>query len=289
MIADYKIKEIKNSDADFPTELKNNNKYLEKFYYRGKWDKNIFEKTISIVGSRKMTRYGREIIDNFMPEIVANKITVISGFMYGVDSYAHESCIDLGGKTIAVCGWGLDFTANDENRKLYEKILKNDGLVMSEYENDFLPTLWSFPHRNKIVASLATEGVLVVEAGVKSGSLITARMAREMNKRVMTVSGNIFSETSKGTNYLIKNNLAEMIMDVGEILHKKADDKQIEMFDDVFTKEEKEIIEAIKSGENTIDEIVKRSGLKISVVGVNLSMMAMNNKIVEENGKYFVR
>jgi len=288
MINKFPIKEIVVSDANFPSELTKNNKYLKKIYYRGKWDKKIFEKTISIVGSRKMTRYGREIIDNFMPEIVANKITVISGFMYGIDSYAHESCLNLGGRTIAVCGWGLDFTANDENKKLYEKILKNNGLVMSEYEADFMPTLWSFPQRNKIVASLATEGVLIVEAGIKSGSLITARLARMMNKRVLAIPGSITMEMSKGTNYLIKNNLAEMILNVGDVLKRKIDNKQMEIFDDVYSKDEKLIVEAIKSGENTIDEIVKKSGLDISTVSINLSMMTMNNKIEEENGKYYL-
>jgi len=158
-----------------------------------------------------MSRYGQEVVAKFMPDLVANKITIISGFMYGVDTESHQKCLEFGGRTVAVLGGGLNILVPPENDDLYSQILNNGGLVISEYKNNFQPTLWSFPQRNRIVAGLSTLGVLVVEAGIKSGSLITARMGREQGKKIYVIPGQITSSTAEGTNYLIKNDLGEMV------------------------------------------------------------------------------
>src|SRR3989344_1792126 len=149
----------------------------DKYFYRGNWNEKIFKKSIAIVGSRRMTRYGREVIDKFVSAFVAEGVTTISGFMYGVDTEVHQKTVDYGGKTIAVFGCGLDVIYPAENEKLYKEIIKTGGSVVSEYEDNAKPHLWKFPQRNKIVVNLASLGVLVIEAGENSGSLVTAKIA----------------------------------------------------------------------------------------------------------------
>lgn len=190
----------------------------DKYFYRGEWSEEIFKKSIAIVGSRRMTRYGKEVVDNFIASFVANGATTISGFMYGVDTEVHQKTVDYGGKTVAVFGCGLDVIYPLENEKLYQQILETGGLTISEYEASAKPHLWKFPQRNKIVASLASLGVLVVEAGDKSGSLITAKLAKKMGKKVYAVPGPITSSTSEGTNVLIKEGEAIMVTEPGDII-----------------------------------------------------------------------
>lgn len=284
----WKIEEIKKSDDGFPKSLRQINNCPEKLYFRGNWQKELFEKSLAIVGSRRMTRYGREVVEKFMPELVANKITIISGFMYGVDTEAHEQCVDLGGKTVAVLGGGLDFLTPEENDELYNKILTGGGLVISEYEKDFKPTLWSFPQRNRIVAGLSNSGILVIEAGLKSGSLITAKLGRQQGKNIWTVPGPIISGNSEGTNWLIKNGWGKITTEVGDILGKdKLAAEQKGLFEESKDKTETEILKILKTEEMTIDELARATQMPVAEISVKLSLMAIKGLVEEEAGKYY--
>lgn len=286
----WKIEEIKKEDKNFPSGLKKIRNCPDKIYFRGNWNKEIFEKTLAIVGSRQMTRYGREIISKFMPDFIAEKLTIISGFMYGVDVEAHQKCLELGGKTIAVLGGGLDFLSPAENDNLYTEILKNNGLVISEYEPDFKPTLWSFPARNRIVSALSTQGILVVEAGLKSGSLITARIGSEQNKKVFAIPGPITSRLSEGTNWLIKNNSAKMVLETRDILEKKIiETKQMNFLEENLNTIENKIIKLLQNEELSIDELARNLNLKIYEISTHLSNLLLKDFIVEEAGKYYLQ
>lgn len=193
----------------------------QEIWLRGKWSEGYFDKTLAIVGSRRLTRYGQSVLEKFVPTLVAEKIVTVSGFMYGTDSLAHQLTVKSGGRTVAVLGCGLNVLATFSNNELYTQILESGGLVISEYEHNFQPTLWSFPRRNKIVAGLSNLGVLVTEAGEKSGSLITARLARKMNRNVWAVPGPINSSVSTGTNWLIAEGLAKLVTRPEEILERR--------------------------------------------------------------------
>jgi len=255
-------------------------------YYRGEWDEELFEKTLVVVGSRRMTRYGRETVAKFMPDLVANGLTIISGFMYGVDTEAHHQCIEMGGKTIAVLGSGLNYLTTIDNDGLYTKILESGGLVISEYEADFKATRWSFPQRNRIVAKMATEGVLVIEAGMKSGSLITARLGREMGKTVFAVPGPINSLSSEGTNWLLKNNQAKMVTEVGDIISGAV--TQEKLFEIGLSNEENSIYKLLECEALTVDEIAKKLGKSVSEISTTITKMSMNNLVNEEMGKVYL-
>jgi DNA processing protein len=273
---------------DFPQQLKEIKNCPEKLYFRGEWDNIIFDKSLAIVGSRRMSRYGQEVIGKFMPYLVSNNITIISGFMYGIDTESHQQCLEVGGITVAVLGGGLNVLTPAENDILYTRILENKGLVVSEYENDFQPTLWSFPQRNRIVSGLATIGILVVEAGIKSGSLITARIAREQGKNIFAIPGQINNSIALGTNYLIKNNLAKMTTEIEDIVGSKQLIIQEEMFvsNDPI---EREILSMLRIEPLSIDEICIKNNINITQANSKVTMMALNNLVFEENGKIYLK
>ena len=281
----WPIKIIKK--IDFPRQLKEIKNCPDKLFYRGSWDNNIFTKSLAVVGSRRMSRYGKEVIAKFMPELIANKICIISGFMYGVDTESHLKCLEFGGKTVAVLGGGLDILTPPENDNLYSQILGAGGLVISEYKPDFQPTLWSFPQRNRIVAGLSSLGVLVIEAGIKSGSLITARMGREQGKNVYAIPGQINNSIAEGTNYLIKNDLAKMTLSVEEIIgsHKILQENFFESLNPL----ENEIIKFLKIESLSVDELSKKLGKSVIETGIKIGMMSLQNIIFEENGKIYLK
>ncbi len=276
------------SKDDWPKGLNKIKPLIKKLYYRGEWGEELLEKSIAVVGSRRMTRYGREVVDRFVTELVANGVTIISGFMYGVDSQAHRKSLEIGGKTIAVFGGGLDCLTPIDNDWLYSEILEKGGLVISEYENNFQPTLWTFPQRNRIVAGLSTLGVLVVEAGIKSGSLITARLARQQGKQVWAVPGMIDSPTSEGTNYLIKNNLATMTTSPGDIVETNVEMIQENMFDNGLTKVELEAMRVLQSEASTIDELCRMTGRSVGEISAIVSTLTIRGLIEEEAGKIYL-
>ena len=283
----YPINEIKKSDEDFPEILRGIKNCPEKLYFRGNWDKVLFEKSLAIVGSRKMTRYGQGAVAKFMPTLVAKGVSVISGFMYGVDSEAHKQCLELGGKTIAVLGWGLDYEAGDE--KLYGEILKGGGLIISEYEPDFKATTWSFPQRNRVVSGLASLGVLIVEAGEKSGSLITARLAREQDRKVWAVPGPIDGAVSVGCNWLIKEGLAKMAISPADILEIKIKAEQTSLFEEGLDKEERQVVECLTRESMSIDELAREMEVDINKMMTIIAKLSLDDRIEENAGRLFIK
>ena len=276
---------------DLPQQLREIRMCPEKLYYRGEWKSELFDKVVGIVGSRQMTRYGRETVNKIMPEIVFRKTTVISGFMYGVDSESHSRCLEYGGKTVAVLGSGLNQPYPKENNRLYTQILNTGGVVISEYEADFGATVWSFPQRNRIVAGLANIGIVIVEAGIKSGSLITAKLGLEQKKKILAVPGPINSKTSEGTNWLIKTGAAKTITEPIDIFEDKiAMPDQENLFKDYsnLSDLEKNIIDVLENEPLNSDEICQKIKKPITEISTTLSMMLMKDLLIEEEGKFFI-
>lgn len=286
--SDYEIKTTTYDKKNYPKILREIKNYPEKLFYRGNLDQKLFEKSLAVVGTRRITRYGKMVIEKFIPFLVKEKITIISGFMYGVDTEAHQKCLEYGGKTVAVLGGGLNIIYPPENERLYEKILENGGLIISEYEPDFKPQLWTFPQRNRIVAGLSSLGVLVIEAGEKSGALITANLARQQGKKVFAVPGPITSSVSAGTNFLIKTHQAKMVTTPEEILGKKIETPSLFSLQELSPLEQK-IYQALETEPLTADEIAKTVGQNIVEVGKTLSLLSLKGLISEFAGKYYLK
>lgn len=204
-------------DKEFPVLLKEISDCPKKLYYKGVPDSRIFDSCIAVVGSRRQSEYGTDVTSKLIREIASYGITVVSGFMYGIDSLAHEACLDVGGKTVAVLGYGINRRHASYNIGLAEKIIESGGLIISEYPDKFPADKWTFPRRNRIVAGLC-KAVLVVEAAKNSGSLITANFAIKYNRGLFAVPGQINSIVSAGTNNLIKEGKAKMAVSGDDIL-----------------------------------------------------------------------
>lgn len=258
-----------------------------KYFYRGNWGEKLFKKSIAIVGSRMMTRYGGEVVDKFTADFVANKVTTISGFMYGVDTEVAQKTVEYGGHHIAVLGCGLDCFYPSENEKLYLQILESGGLIISEYEPNAQPHLWKFPQRNKVVVKLSTLGVLVIEAGEGSGSLITAKIAIKSGKDVYAVPGPITSKVSIGTNELIKKGNAKLVTCVGDII--KIRSTKSETLNNIeLSKQEQKIFKLLQNEPLDVDEISQKIGESVIEIGSTLSLMGIKNLVTESGGKYYI-
>lgn len=246
-------------------------KLPEKIYYAGEWKTNIFENCAAVVGSRRMTEYGRWSVSRLVRELAGQGKTIISGFMYGMDQAAHEAAIESGGATIAVLGWGMTWKLEKRDQALAEKIIDSGGLLISEWENQE-PTLWTFPVRNRIVAALA-DAVYVVEAAEKSGSMITVNEAIKLGREVWAVPGPITSQVSSGTNNLIASGKAKPWLP-GKT---KA-----------AVGEETPVYRLIKEqGGLSADEMGRILGVGVDVLGIELTHLVLSGVVVERDGQYY--
>ena len=197
-----KIKTIRLDDKNYPEKLKHIYGKPQTLYLLGN-EKLLNETSIAIIGCRDSSEYGLNNAYKFGYELAKKGICIISGLARGVDTYSHKGALAAKGKTIAVLGCGLDVIYPPENVELYKQIVMNNGAIITEYPLGSKPEKHHFPARNRIISGLS-DGVLVVEAKKRSGTLITVEHALEQGKNVYAIPGNITSKNSYGTNELIK-------------------------------------------------------------------------------------
>ncbi|OGC49619.1 DNA protecting protein DprA [Candidatus Woesebacteria bacterium RIFCSPHIGHO2_01_FULL_39_23] len=282
---DWEVKEINLDERGFPTNLQKIKNPPKQIYFRGNLNDSVLSKSITVVGSRRMTTYGREVVDRFVSLFVTNKVATISGFMYGVDTEVHKKTVEFGGVTIAVFGCGINICYPVENDDLYSEILEKGGSVISEYPPDSKPQLWKYPQRNRIVAGLSSTGVLIVEAGEKSGSLITADFAIKQGKKVYAVPGQITSKVSLGTNYLIKHSKAFLVTDPSDILGGRAVDRETN-FKENLSEIEIKICKTLELEPMTTDEIAISVNMSVIDVTKTISLMSLKGLVTEAMGKF---
>lgn len=289
-IIDIPIEIIKKGSKKYPQELLDLTDPPLELRVRGCFDPAIFSNAIAVVGSRKMTRYGRDLVETFVTALSVRNIVIISGFMYGVDTAAHQTAIEAGGITIAVLAHGLNYIYPPENHELYQLILKSGGCLISEYPDNFKPQLWTYPKRNRIVAALSKKGTLVIEAAEQSGSLITASYADALNRPLFASPGSVFSKTSEGTNRLIKDNIAQMVLSIDDIIpnFSSKDERNPSLFEDT-NKDEKTLLEALSYEEMNIDEISMKVSRTVTEIGTTLTMLSLRGIVEELNGVYRIR
>ncbi|MEK7115362.1 MAG: DNA-processing protein DprA [Patescibacteria group bacterium] len=261
----------------------------EKLYYRGALpdDDTVL---LAVVGSRKYSHYGKEACEQVVKGLRGYDITIVSGLALGIDSIAHRSALDAGLKTIAVPGSGLNDDAlyPREHLQLAREIVEKGGALVSEYEPDFKATTWSFPRRNRIMAGLS-KAVLVVEAERPSGTLITARLALDYGRDVFAVPGSIFSETSRGAHFLIRQGATPITSSL-DILTELGF-KQEEFIEKI---RENEITDALPverqvlltlTEPRTRQELKELIGIPIEQMNMTLSVLEIKGLIIETGGK----
>lgn len=264
----------------FPEGVSELRNFPSVLYCKGKVRKLCKDECISIVGSRTPGSYGKDITYEISRSVSRAGLAVVSGMADGIDSIAHRACLDAGGYTVAVLGCGVDVIYPKGNFELYERICQN-GMIISEYLPGSMPERFSFPERNKIIASLS-RATIVTEANSKSGSLITAADARALGRDLFAVPGNITSKLSGGTNELIKSGAIAITgaNDVCEYYHISAPQESTNE-NSPLTDDPQEclVLEALSEKALSIDEICCKTALSLSQLNSILLIMEVKDLI----------
>ena len=266
-------------DAGYPSRLKEIYDYPPILYVRGSLLPED-EWCLAVVGTRRATVYGRQVTEEIVADLAQSRITIASGLAKGIDSIAHHSALEAGGRSIAVFACGLDTVYPSENADLARRIMRQ-GALISEYPLGTRPKPENFPRRNRIMSGLSL-GVLVTEAGKTSGALITANLALEQDREVFVIPGSILSPASRGTNHLIQEG-AKLVQDYTDILEElnlMAVAQQIEMKEIIPASDTESLLLKQLSAEPThIDEVCRSSGLPVSAVSSTLAMMELKGLV----------
>ena len=275
----YGVKVFTYHDPGYPSRLKEIYDYPPLIYVRGSLLPED-EWCLAVVGTRRATVYGRQVTEEMVADLAKSKITIVSGLAKGIDSVAHNSALEAGGRSIAIFACGLDTVYPSENVNLARRIMQQGALV-SEYPLGTRPRADNFPRRNRIMSGMSL-GVLVVEAGETSGAMITAHLALEQNREVLAIPGSILSPASRGTNHLIQEG-AKLVGDYTDILEElnlTAVAHQIEMKEIMPASDTESLLLKQLSTEPThIDEICRNSGLPVSTVSGTLTMMELKGLV----------
>ncbi|MEE9912643.1 MAG: DNA-processing protein DprA [Deltaproteobacteria bacterium] len=291
-------------DECYPANLLNIYDRPAFFYVLGTLNKEDIP--IAIVGSRHASTYGKYTTDRISRELAMRAITIVSGMARGIDSCAHRGALAAHGRTVAVLGSGLDIIYPPENKKLFAAIAEN-GAVISEFPLGTQPLPYHFPARNRIISGLSY-GVVVVEAGEKSGSLITARLAMEQGREVFAIPGSIDSAASRGTNSLIKQG-AKLIENIDDILEDILPQLERPLGKPVFRKPEMEtaqipqinhvfqsdtlnpvdqmILAVLSRTKTHVDDIIAATGLPPTEILSTLMTLELKGRIMQYPGKLF--
>jgi DNA processing protein len=276
-----KINVLTIKEKEFPQSLKNIDRPPAIIYLKGKI-KKIDKIALSVVGTRRMSLYGRQVTEKIVGDLARSGMTIISGLARGVDTIAHESALEVGGRTIAVVGSGLDEQSlyPFDNLSLARKIVSSGGAIISEYHPKTPALAQHFPARNRLISALSL-GVLVTECPIKSGALLTARAGLEQGKEIFAIPGDIRNENCEGTNNLIKMG-AKAITCAAEVLEEFGFSKAIEeKIKKVIpeTKEEAKILNFMSIQPIEFDQLVKKTSLDSATLSSVLTMMEIQGKV----------
>ena len=284
---EFPIRELKKKE--FPPQLLQIPQPPEKLYIRGELP-GPETKLLCVVGSRRYTNYGKEACEKLIAGLRGYDVAIVSGLAIGIDGIAHQAAINTGLRTIGVLGSGLGVTAIHPvaHVGLAKKILDCGGGLISEYEEDFKATLYSFPQRNRISAGLSC-AVLIIEAEIKSGTLITSRLATEYNKDVLTVPGNIFSKTSEGPHMLIRLGAtpitkSEELLEALGFKNKNESPRNLELEYSECSPEEKTVIKILRAPLPK-DDLLRALNMPIAKANAILSVMELKGLIKETLGE----
>lgn len=274
---------VKITDSAYPKLLKNIPGPPDPLFLKGNLNDKVFENCVAVVGSRNMTIYGKRVTEKII-SVFSKDITVVSGFMTGVDAEAHRQALKFGLRTIAVMPCGIDYVHPEDQEDLYNSILSGSGLVISEYEGNFKPRIWTYPRRNRIVAGISRV-VIVIEAAMKSGSLITARIAHSYGRDVYVVPGSIFSNLSSGK-VQIANDFAKLI-DSGFYVNKKLGLDSKKLSNHPSELRNNSILKTLNDLPMTVDELSEHLSMGVSELSTQLTLLSVDGKVKERGGRFY--
>ncbi len=277
-------------DADYPSRLKQIYDLPPVLFVKGTLLPED-ERSIAVVGTRRATAYGREVVTQLCTDLSRSGVTIVSGLARGIDAIAHRSALEAGGRTIAVLGNGVDITYPPEHAALAAQIAQNGALV-SEHPLGTRPEASNFPRRNRIMSGM-TLGTLVIEAPVGSGAIWTVRHALEQDREVFCVPGSIFSPNSRATNLLIQDG-AKLVMDYKDVLEElnlAGTGEQLPL-PALFTPSDDTqatLLGFITYDPVHIDEVGRLSGLPMATVSGTLAMMELGGLVKQVGAMNYIR
>ncbi len=281
----FPISEV--SDADFPSLLREIPQPPKSLNFRGNLPPAQIH-LLSVVGSRKYTSYGKQVVDELIGGLRGYPVGIVSGLALGIDSLAHEAALSNNLYTLAIPGGGLgdDVIYPATHKRLAFRILEAGGGLLSEYAQDFKATEWSFPQRNRLVAGIS-RATLLIEAAEKSGTLITARMATDYNRELLVVPGSIFSNTSAGVHQFLKLGAtpvtcAKDILDVLGIEEKVAGETSPRQ---ALSEAEAKVITILTEPRHR-DELIRLLNMDISKAAQLLMMMELQGYVASHDNVY---
>lgn len=293
-VLDRGLKILTYEDNNYPYMLKNISDPPAVLYYKGDFSVCNLERTLAVVGSRRISRNAQDSLKIVMSGLTGTDLCVVSGLATGADTLAHKIALDNGLKTIGVIGGGMDNLYPSSNKALVEEIINGNGVVMSEYFPTFEPLPFRFPQRNRIVSGLSY-GTLVVEAAIKSGALITANLTLEQGRELMCIPGLITNPNTAGIYKMIKTG-AHIVTESEDILNALGwtINRQIPLFTDEnnsaeVNSDEEKIIKSITVEPKSFDEIQKETELDVDSLLVCLTNLELNGLIEQTAGDRYKR
>ncbi len=294
-IEKYKIKSLFLTDKDYPKRLLNCYDSPTLLFYKGEADLNA-AKIVAIIGTRSNTDYAKQITEKLVKDLAAHNVTVVSGLAFGADAIAHKAAVKNNLPTVGILAHGLDQIYPAEHAGLAKDMIKHKGGLLTEFKSKSNPDKHNFPTRNRIVAGMC-DATVVIETGLKGGSMITAELANSYNKDVFAFPGKVTDTKSAGCNYLIKSNKAMLLTDAAELLQvmnwedspkgRKERKSQRELFIEL-TADEKIVVSILREKEAVhIDEINGKSGLSSSAVAAAILNMELQGVISSKPGKMY--
>lgn len=277
-------------DANYPKLLKETYSPPPLLYHYGELDLNN-DFTLAVVGSRKMSIYGKQVTFDLVENLAQSGFTIVSGLAIGIDATAHQATLNVGGKTVSVLGSGLQKIYPVSNHLLAKNIIENGGTIVSEFPLDTPAFKSNFPQRNRIIAGLSL-GTIITQAAKKSGALITARFAIEQNREVFAVPGSILEMGSQGPNNLIKLG-AKCVTSAADVIE-SLNLSQINDFK--ATKRllpanplEEKIIKLLEQGEMDVDKLTKSARLDISTINSTLIVLEMKGLVKNLGANKYIK
>lgn len=292
-IEKYKIKPLYLRDQTYPRRLLHSYDPPTLLFYRGEADLNA-SKVIAVIGSRSHTDYGKQMTEKILSDLLPHQPLVVSGLAYGIDAIAHKYCVKHQLSTVGVLAHGLDTIYPSQHTALAKEMIANGGGLLSEFRKDTNPDRHNFPTRNRVVAGMC-DLTLVIETGIKGGSMITANLANSYNRDVFALPGKITDAKSEGCNYLIQSNKAVLVRSGVDLIEqmgwqpkqKKATSKQKQLF--IELNEDEKMIVALLEKKNTvsIDEINLSCPLSSSSIAAALLTLELQGVVYSLPGKLY--
>ena len=284
---EYRIEKIDFRSVEYPERLRNIPSPPKQLYYAGDISL-LHKKSVGVVGARKNTVYGKNVALMIGRRLAESGIPVVSGLALGIDAFSHEGALEADGKIIGVLGSGINRMGPERNRGLMMRGLKAGGVVVSEYEPDEGAQKGTFPARNRIISGLS-EAVVIVEAGLNSGSLITAKHAAEQGRTIYAVPGNINSQTSIGCNLLIRDGaipliiIDDMIRDIG------AMPKKTNIVNNDLDPDERMIFDIVRQMSGaTMEEIISGTGFSPGLANSLVTVMEIKGIVESYAGRIYL-